>query len=277
MTSRRGAPGRAELRRFGGEGLISGETFPRGMGEYPWPADSPQVRAFVEKVQREGWLVSSVVCARRTLMRYETFVRDSFHRELDHAGWREFVAYRTHIIQGGRKRSTVARYLQIVVTYYRVRAEVTQSPEAFDTYLRVRVSGQVHRKMSEHFEPFSPTALHRIMSAAYRGYRWGPPGDHMKEDYPFLLTLLYTGGRAQFYGLKVKELDFKARMIHTTVKGGHPLVLPIHPELALTLREHLMLRPYESEFLFRLGKDPNTRSGSLQNGLNAYAACQRAK
>jgi integrase len=89
------------------------------------------------------------------------------------------------------------------------------------------------------------------------------------------MTLLYTGGRAQFYGLKVSDIDFEGMEINAIVKGGKPVKIPLHPTLADLLREHLAARAYQSEFIFRHGHDTATRKGQKANRQNAWRTCKR--
>jgi len=91
------------------------------------------------------------------------------------------------------------------------------------------------------------------------------------------MTLLYTGGRAQFYGLRVSDLDFDRMEIKAIVKGGKPVTIPLHPTLADLLKEHLASRSYQSEFLFRYGQNSGTRTGQKANRQNAWRACKRVQ
>src|SRR5438445_9151427 len=63
--------------------------------------------------------------------------------------------------------------------------------------------------------------------------------------------------------------------IKAIVKGGKPVTIPLHPTLAELLKRHLASRTYQSEFLFRYGKDPVTRTGQKANRQNAWRACKR--
>lgn len=61
------------------------------------------------------------------------------------------------------------------------------------------------------------------------------------------------------------------------MKGGKPVRIPLHPTLAELLKEHLASRAYQSEFLFRYGKDFTTRTGQKANRQNAWRACKRVQ
>ncbi len=245
--------------------------------EYRWPSDSPEIREFVDLAWKDGWLPNSIVTGRSTLRRYEKFVRRRFRIGLDRASSHEFVAYRTYLVRSGKQRSTQSCTLGVIAAFYRLRAEHSQSQEDFDQHRRIRNFARVSKVMGDHRTPLAPETLDRILSEGYRHWRSGTLDDPMKEDFPFLMTLLYTGGRAQFYGLQVKELDFERMVIRTTVKGGRHLVVPLHPTLSQVLREHLVTRPYTSEFLFRHGRDPSRYPGVNVNRHYAWLTCKRAQ
>src|SRR3990172_1513575 len=91
------------------------------------------------------------------------------------------------------------------------------------------------------------------------------------------MPLRYTGGRAQFYGLRAREVDLERKEISATVKGGKRVTIPLHPTLAEILKSHLASRAYESDFLFRNGRDPMARTGAKANRQNAWRACKRVQ
>src|SRR5438445_2943474 len=65
--------------------------------------------------------------------------------------------------------------------------------------------------------------------------------------------------------------------IKAIVKGGKPVTIPLHPTLADLLKEHLASQSYQTEFLFRYGKDSGTRTGQKANRQNAWGACKRVQ
>ncbi len=112
----------------------------------------------------------------------------------------------------------------------------------------------------------------------HRGKRGrSSPQEAEGEDRVFLMTLLYTGGRAQFYGLMVGELDFSRGEITTDVKGGKVITIPLHPKLARVLKKHLASRGYPSRWLFRNGKDVSALRGQRANRQNAWRICKRVQ
>ena len=65
--------------------------------------------------------------------------------------------------------------------------------------------------------------------------------------------------------------------IKAIVKGGKSVTIPLHPALAELLEAHLASRTYKSEFLFRHGRDPISRTGQKANRQNAWRACKRVQ
>lgn len=243
-----------------------------------WTQDSEPIRNFVELATAEGLRPSSLDQGRGVLLRYSQFLREQFNLDLNTAGWKEFAAYKAHLGQGGIARTTVRGYLSYIITFYRLRAQATQDPQLLELFTKLKAIGMPRKAKSVKWTPFAPEILTRILEAAKaqafvgEGLRAVP-----SEDYAFLMTLLYTGGRAQFYGLRVADLDFERMEIKAIVKGGKPVTIPLHPILADLLKEHLASRAHQSEFLFRKGKDPTTRTGQKANRQNAWRACKRAQ
>lgn len=241
-----------------------------------WAQDSEPIRNFVELATAEGLRPSSLDQGRGVLLRYTQFLHERFNLDLNTAGWKEFAAYKAYLAQSGIARTTVRGYLSYLLTFYRLRAQATQDPALLELFTKLTAIGMPRRAKSVKWTPFAPEILTRILEAAKdqafvgHGLRAVP-----SEDYAFLMTLLYTGGRAQFYGLRVAELDFKRLEIKAIVKGGKPVTIPLHPTLAELLKDHLASRTYRSEFLFRNGKDPTTRTGQKANRQNAWRACKR--
>ncbi len=246
------------------------------MGEYEWKSDPKPIREFVELARAEGFQPSSIDQGHSVLLRYDAFLRRRYHSGLERSGWRELAAYKAHLGQTGIKRSSLKGYLGYIVSYYRLRAESLQDSRSLNTYARAEMIGRVFKAPSEPWTSFSPETLDRILTAAKREYRARRRNrSGHSEEFPFVMTLLYTGGRAQFYGLRTREVDFDRMEITTKTKGGVTMTIPLHPTLAHVLREHLLRRGYRSEFLFRHGHDSATRLGQKANRQNAWRACKR--
>ena len=231
-----------------------------------WSRDPEAIREFVAMAKADGFRLSSIVSGRMVLLRYSPFLSKQFKSDLYEAGWHEFLAYKAYLADAGLSRATIRSYLSYVGSYYRLLAQATQLESISTLCGRIRTVGLPRRTWSERRRPFDSTTLAKILRIARR--RGG-------EDYIFLLTLLYTGGRAQFYGLKVREINFHRMEVSTVVKPGKRITIPLHPALAEVLQNHLSQRPYQSLYLFRRGRDPMTRKGMQTNRQNAWRICKR--
>jgi len=246
--------------------------------EADWGKDPDSIREYVALAMAEGFRPSSIDQGRSILLRYVAFLHDRFGLSLDSAGWQEFGAYKAHLAQLGISKTAGRGYLSYIAGYYRLKAQTTQDPKLLELYTKMKAIGMPRRGRSEKWKPFTSETLNRILDAA-RSYStirqdWRPVPS---EDYVFLMTLLYTGGRAQFYGLRTREIDFDRMEISAIVKGGKRVAIPLHPKLAEILRSHLASRGYGSDFVFRQGRDPTSRTGQKANRQNAWRACKRAQ
>ncbi len=248
------------------------------MQESNWSLDPGDIREYVALATGEGLRPSSIDQARSILIRYSAFLREHFRLDLQEAGWQEFAAYKSHLGQRGISKATARGYLSYIAGYYRLRAQATQDPKLLELCTKMRAIGMPRRAKSEKWKPFTPETLNRILKAA-QSYSTISQDFHAvpSEDYVFLMTLLYSGGRAQFYGLRTRETDFDRMEISAIVKGGKRVTIPLHPKLADILRTHLATRNYSSEFVFRHGRDPTARTGQKANRQNAWRACKRVQ
>lgn len=243
-----------------------------------WTSDPEPIREYVALAMAEGFRPSSVDQGRSILLRYAAFLWERFGLDLASGGWQEFAAYKAHLAQQGISKTAARGYLSYIAGYHRLRAQATQDPRLLELYTKMRAIGMPRRGRSEKWKPFTSETLSRILEAARsystirHDFRNVP-----SEDYAFLMTLLHTGGRAQFYGLRTREIDFGRMEISAIVKGGKRVTIPLHPKLAEILRLHLASRGYSSDFVFRQGRDPTSRTGQKANRQNAWRACKRVQ
>jgi len=246
------------------------------MRETDWTQDSEPVKNFVELATADGFRPSSIDQGRLVVLRYQQFLQEQFNLDLNTAGWKEFAAYKAHLAQAGIARTTIRGYLSYIIAFYRVKAQATQDPQLLELFTRLKAIGLPRKAKSVKWTSFAADVLAQILDVARaqafvgEGLRAVP-----SEDYAFLMTLRYTGGRAQFYGLRVGDIDFEHMEIKAVVKGGKSATIPLHPTLGELLKEHLVSRGYQSKFLFRQGHDPVTRTGKKANRQNAWRACKR--
>ncbi|MFQ5911182.1 MAG: tyrosine-type recombinase/integrase [Thermoplasmata archaeon] len=227
--------------------------------------DSHQIHKFVSLAKAEGFRPTSIDQGRQILLRFEAFLKDCYGKRLEEAGWQEYAAYKTCLAETGLSRATVRCYLSYLTSFYRLRAQSSQDPRLLDLYAKVRALGMVRKARSTRWRPLDLETARQLLQAA------------TGEDHVFLMTLLYTGGRAQFYGLRVEDLDFERGEITTVVKGGKVATIPLHPTLAAVLQDHLSRQGYASAFVFRNGKDIESRRGQRANRQNAWRICKRVQ
>src|SRR2546426_4874660 len=251
-----------ELTKQSETGLLRGEVVRR----VNWSRDPEAIREFVAMAKADGFRLSSIVSGRMVLLRYSRFLSKQFKSDLYEAGWHEFLAYKAYLADTGVSRATIRSYLSYIGSYYRLLAQATQLESISTLCGRIRTVGLPRRTWSERRRPFDPSTLAKILRIGRR--RGG-------EAYIFLLTLLYTGGRAQFYGLRVREVNFHRMEVSTVVKPGKRVTIPLHPALAEVLQSHLSQRAYNSSYVFSHGRDPTTRKGMQCNRQNAWRICKR--
>src|SRR5690606_11172962 len=88
------------------------------------------------------------------------------------------------------------------------------------------------------------------------------------RDHAIIATLLYTGCRvSELTALRVRDVNFTTETIRIFGKGAKERLVPLHPELAVILRNYLRVRQVppgspEPERLFRNQRGgPMTRHG----------------
>jgi site-specific recombinase XerD len=242
--------------------------------------DPRAVRVYVSMMARESFAPTSIREGRLALLRYIRWLRAHGQVSVEKARLKEFVSYRNDTLRKPIARTTAYGYIHLVSNYYRLRLQRQGREQDVELWRKMEVMGRVSPVLRgcESTQPFSPETLRRILTAA-RSYT------HLQyklkeipsEDFTFIMLLLYTGARASIYGLRVNEIDFGEGVIRTHVKGGKFLIIPLHPKLARVLRHHLATREYQSEYVFRNGKDPDTFRGGQCNRDNADTICKRVQ
>ncbi len=230
-----------------------------------WSEDPPLIREFVSLAKAEGFRLTSIEQRRQILLRFEKFLKDHVGASLKQAGWQEYASYKALLAGTGVARSTIRCYLSYLTSFYRLWAQASQDPKLLDIYTKVKALDVVRKARSTRWKPLDLAVVPRLLQAA------------TGEDRIFLMTLLWTGGRVQFYELRVEDVDFEREEITTVVKGGKVATIPLRPTLAVVLRDHLERRCYASAFVFRNGKDMESRRGQRANRQNAWRIYKRVQ
>ena len=238
------------------------------------------VEEYVRLATRAGWQASSIISGRDLLRQYHRWLRSRFRIGILEAGVNEFIEYRKHLLARPISREVVRHLLQNVSSYYLLKAQNGDGLRWLELHNHTLPLSRVKcgSTREQPYEPYSRETLRRILEAAHSYRRikrrdgWGA-----SEDYQVIMTLLYTGGRAQMYGLRVDEVDFEKMEIRTRVKGGVRVRIPLHPTLAGILRQHLATRKCRSDFVFQRGQDPATGEGYRSNRSHAWRICKRVQ
>lgn len=164
-----------------------------------------------------------------------------------------------------RTKTTINAYLGACFSWFEMMADTTQSTKWRKRFNEVKsISKLKHAHKKQHKSIKLETLLKIIDEAKKESY----------ENYTVLMLLLYTGGRAQFYGLKVDEIQWGEKngdtsegmpiermgIIRTKTKGGKSIEIPLHPKLQKILKKHLKTRTPESPMLFKYGRDAKTKN-----------------
>lgn len=244
------------------------------------PGDPQPVREYVALAAREGFTPLTIDQGRAAIIRYIKWLDQRDAADINGAGLKEFIAYRTHLLKQPISRFTAQNYLRRITGYYFLRMRRTGDERQLELCEKLRTvyRGFKGRQRYESHKPFSPDTLRKILVAARQRTHLIKSFHIIEaEDYVFLLTLLYTGARAGIYGLRVDEVHLREHEIRTHVKGGGFQVIPLHPALERALRRHLAQRKYRSGYVFRWGRDERTFHGAENNCRNAQLICERAR
>ena len=102
--------------------------------------------------------------------------------------------------------------------------------------------------------------------------------DKTKEDddlHLLAMTLLYTGGRAQIYGLHKDNIDFKRGVITLIVKGNKELDIPLHDDLAPLLKKRIAQGTFNGGFIFKNGRYGTSARNQQNNWYHCYMQCKK--
>lgn len=206
--------------------------------------------------------------------------------------WRDLENFKTFLIMTPKKATaresrnpeytpqeradrTINAAIGSIITWFKMKADSSKAQVWRTRYAEANTVTRVRVQDSKTYKSYSLKILGDIIDQSKK--------DNF-ENYTIILMLLYTGGRSQFYGLRVKDIKYGVRngetsegldikkmgTITTQVKGGKWLTIPLHPKLQKIIKEHLATRDYESPMLFRHGRVPRTNADYKAN-QNALA------
>ena len=200
--------------------------------------------------------------------------------------WKDVEAFKSFLVKSPRKaykkhletssfefraKSTINGYICDIQSWFQFKADKTKSEKWRSRYALVK---SVLRQKKVYKRKFKPVKLETLMQIIEEAKK------ESYENYTVLNLLLYTGGRAQFYGLKVDDIKWGKQngetsegvninemgRISTITKGGKPIEVPLHPKLQKILKEHLKTRENkDSPMLFCYGRDAKTKKDFSAN------------
>jgi len=242
-------------------------------GAPPWESTDPvEVRSFWKWMAAEGMRPETIRGWRNKVLRFFGWVHGRYGLQPVKTNWKHVMEFKQMLFNSGLKKSGVLGYLDAVRAYFRFKAETTMENYWVNQYQKVRLAARVRDKKSdrEKYRPLSWEAVTLVLTSKERLQQLG-----LFEEWVLFVLLLYTAGRAQFYGLSWREVDLEDGWIHTVTKRGKPITIPLHPDLAPILRHWKSIRSRESIQLFHLGRCPEDYS-SLRDRIKAFETNARS-
>lgn len=228
-------------------------------------------KAEIADLARGFWTPRSIERVQECLAKWARFLKEKgVRRRTDTQRGGEnihhYIEFQRWLLDQGLSIKTVNDVMSGVRSYYALKGNrQPDSPWAILAAQMRNVRSLKSRSRGSRYEPYEIEELPLILEAS-RQVDSSPKGKYSKggyaEDHVLVALDTYTGLRSStVYGLRVKDIDFKARVITTRSKGGHEIIIPLHRRLAAILEEHLEARPYKAPedpsgepMLFRFGQ-----------------------
>ena len=215
---------------------------------------------------------------RNKFLRFFAWVHETYAIQPVKANWKHVMAFKQMLFNSGLKKAGVNGYMDGIRSFFRYKAETTMENYWVNQYQKVRLAARVRDKKSDR-EKYRPLSWETVSSVLHS--RDALEREGMLEEWVLFVFLLYTAGRAQFYGLTWHEVDVEGGWIHTITKRGKPITIPLHPDAAAVLREWRLKQPPNSTQLFHLGRCPQDATSLRDrikafetNARSAYKACK---
>ena len=190
------------------------------------------------------------------------------------------IKYRDYLYSKGLSNNTIRLKMNVIKTWYRFMYEDNPSDDKWRNrrIISKSITLSVRDRYGDH--GYKPITLEQLRKLVRTAEQMSTSNDCEAEC--FIKLLVFTGGRAQFYGIKVSDIDFDNKTISLLVKGKKMHTVPMVSELEEVIRRHLRIRNYKSPFLFRNGKPSyvdgdaeRTHKNMLSNLKNAERILQR--
>ena len=179
-----------------------------------------------------------------TLRGWDAFLREKHEGRADRPKVSDLVGYKRRLLsepseRTGKRRqpNTVRTMMKRIVSYYSTLADAQPESAWVDFHIRVKaVKPPKQRSSSPRYTAYPFELLPAILDAAKECDE-----RYDNEAYPLVAGFLYSGMRAQMYGILLSEIHFDTRINTPRVKGGHRVKLPMHKQLAKIWKEHFQV------------------------------------
>lgn len=173
----------------------------------------------------------------------------------------DMIAWEDELLEDGFT-SRDAVYLSVVRGYYILKG--TRNPSSRWSRLAAEIKGRklppVIGKKHPH-EPYPLALVPKILEASRAVVQKDGSGAKIySEAFAVTATFIYSGGRGQFYGLRVDQVReaLKKKYLELYVKTGKEIRIPVHDRLLEIWKKHLEDRGFDGPMMFRRGADSYT-------------------
>lgn len=231
-------------------------------------------------LERYGFSAETVYYYPIELEKFLEFVKSRGKKKIEDIDEVDYILYRNKLEDEGYSKKMVIKKMSAVKTWIRLNYERNPTDEHF---------ARLHEKVN--------TVRMTLSKKGYNGGYKPIPLEHFLqilktasimdlETKLFIYILATTGGRSQFYGLKLGNIDLDNRLIKVFVKGEKYIEVPIIDMVAKLIIEHIkmkylkeyneikeklekngekvddeyivkkyLIKRHSNEFLFKYGKD----------------------
>jgi len=185
------------------------------------------------------------------LKKFLDFVKNKGKEKIDEININDVIEYRNEL-SNSYKSTIVRKKMHAIKTWIRMIFELNPSDSHFaDLYNKISAIRTVMVRKDDKggYEPIPFEHFIKILEKA---------SNFDIETKLFIYLLFTTGGRSQFYGIKIGEIDFENKVLNIFVKGEKEARIPLLNTVMNVLVEHI-IKKYKDEFdkLINRGIDKN--------------------
>lgn len=199
------------------------------------------VNEYRSMLDRYGFSAETVYYYPIELEKFLEFVKSRGKNKINDIDEVDYVLYRNKLEDDGYSKKMVVKKMSAVKTWIRLNYERNPTDEHF---------AKLHEKVN--------TIRMTLSKKGYDGGFKPIPLEHFVEILKtastmdletklFIYILATTGGRSQFYGLKIGNIDLDNGLIKVYVKGEKYIEVPIIDMVAKLIVEHIKMK-YLNEY-----------------------------